>query len=132
MAKDKAATPHAALAKHAGRKDTIEFGEEVRHGRLRFFKGTVVRFEDPAAAAFFDVAFNCTEFTDAEPVVTIGSDELNFDPEAPGETIDPHTIIGRGREGIEPGTTVVGHLNGEGATTDGTLQAHDSTAGAEG
>jgi hypothetical protein len=132
MPKDKPADPHAALAAHAGRKDTIKFTEEVRHGALRFFKGTVARFEEPAAAAYFDVAFNCTEFTDAEPNVTITKDELNLDPEAPGETIDPQTIIGRGREGIEPGTTVAGHLLGEGPAGDGTLEAHDSTAGAKG
>jgi hypothetical protein len=121
---------HAALSKHAGTKDTIEFKEEIRVGTLRFFKFVVAKFEDPAMAAYFDVAFNGTEFTTSKPNVTIGADEINFDPDAPGQTVDPHTVIGRGRAGIEPGTTIYQHLTGKPGTGNAALEPHDSAAAA--
>lgn len=120
-----------ALKKHEPTKDTILFSEEVKVGRLRFFKDTVARFEDPAMASYFDVCFNGTEFTDKEPAVVIGTDEINFDPNAPGETVDPHTVIGSGRHGIEQGTTVHQHLTGQPPGSDGTLEPHDADADTE-
>jgi hypothetical protein len=129
---DKAA-PHkfgqSVLAKHAGSKDMIEFTEEIRVGTFRFYKGVVAKFEDPAMAAYFDVCFNGTEFTTKEPNVTIGADEINFDPDAEGQTVDPHTVIGRGREGVEAGTTVVEHLTGRPGSGRAALEPHDSVAG---
>lgn len=108
MSKDAAAaiTP---LTSHAKKRDTIEFSEVILHDRLRFGKGEVVRFtgeHGAAAAAYFDVAFNGTEFSDKEPTREIGDDELNFDPKAPGATIDPNTVI-KGREGVTDGTSVL-------------------------
>lgn len=133
-AKAKAPEPHkvgqAVLAEHAGSKDTIEFTEEVRVGTFRFYQGLVVKFEDPAMAAYFDVSFNGTEFSDKKPNVTIGADEINFDPKAEGQTVDPHTIIGRGREGIEAGTSIYEHLTGKPGSGRVALEPHDSSAGA--
>jgi len=99
---------HALLAKKDPKKDTIEFTEKVLHGRLAFHKGEVVKFEDPAAATYFDLAFNGTEYSDKEPTRELTNAEINFDPEDPSgnETIDPDTIIGVGREGVAPGTSV--------------------------
>lgn len=126
-------SPHvvgrAALAKHAGNQDTIEFTGEARVGTLRFFEGTVAKFEDPAMAAYFDVSFNATEFTTKKPNVTITVDEINFDPEAPGQTVDPHTVVGRGREGVEAGATVYEHLTGKPGSGRAALEPHDSGAG---
>lgn len=127
MAKSK--DPLALLAAHADGRDTLKFSETILHGRIRFEAGSVVRFTDPAAAAYFDVAFNGTEFTDEGPTRrrTITNEEINFDPDDPSgnETIDPHTKIGDGREGVKAGTTVHQALTGEGPTADGALEPHD-------
>lgn len=124
--------PSKTLADHAGAQDTIEFTAEVRSHGIRFFPGTVAKFEVPEVAAYFDVAFNCAAFTTKKANVTITADEINMDPDAPGATIDPDTVIGRGREGIEAGTSVAGHLNGGSGDGQAVLVAQDSTAGAEG
>lgn len=120
----------SVLAKHASSKDTILFNEEIRVGTFRFYEGMVVKFEDPAMAAYMDVCFNGTEFTTKKPNVTIGADELNFDPAAEGETVDPHTVIGTGREGVMPGTTAIEHLTGKPGAGRVALEPHDSGAAA--
>jgi hypothetical protein len=124
--------PHAALTEHADGRDTLEFSEPILHGRLRFGKGEVVKFEDPAAAAYFDVAFNGTNFTDKEPTRVVTDEEMNFDPDDPreNETIDPHTVIARGREGVEAGVTIHGHLTGETGPGEAPLEPHEAVAGA--
>lgn len=105
MAKDH---PAQSLFAHANGRTNIKFSESVRHGKMIFQPGEVIEFEDPAAAAYFDVAFNGTEFTTSAATRTVTVEDLNFDPDDPSgsETIDPGTIIGVGREGVNPGTTV--------------------------
>lgn len=135
--KEKALPKHiqagqAVLARHAGKKDTIEFAETVLHGKMAFRQGEVVRFEDPSVAAYFDIAFNGTEFSTKEPTRTVGEDEINFDPEDPrqNETIDPLTRI-TGRAGIESGTTVHQHLSGGVGSGGKALEPHDADSGSE-
>jgi hypothetical protein len=127
----------AALAKHAGSRNTLEFTEpKLLHGKIAFHKGDIVEFEDPAVAAFFDIAFNGTEFTDKKPTRFITNEDINFDPDDPrgNETIDPHTIIGHGREGVAAGTTAHQAAGGKPATGSGhaPLGVHDVTSSAEG
>jgi hypothetical protein len=125
----------AKLEKHAGSRDTILFTEEVKHGRLRFHKGMVVKFPSPALAAYFDVAFNGTELTDKKPTWELAEDELQLkteegqehDMETP-DVVDLDTVIGLGREGVTPGTTVFGHLNGDGPISSAELQPADADA----
>jgi hypothetical protein len=127
MAKPKA----NPLAGHAKDRDTLEFSEPVLHGRIRFGKGEVVRFEDPAAAAYFDIGFNGTEFTDKEPTRTIGNDELNFDPDAEGETIDLETRI-NGRQDVKDGATITEAVKGLPASGTGALNVKDVVSRTEG
>lgn len=102
--------------------DTIKFTETVLHGRIRFGKGEIVKFEEPAAAVYFDTAFNGTELTDEEPTRTITAAELNCDVSSDGETIDLDTII-RGRQGIADGTTFTGAALGTGETGEATVDS---------
>lgn len=124
-----------ALHDHAAGRDTLRFSELVLQGKLRFDKGMVVRFEDPAVAAYLDIAFNGTDFTDDEPTRTVGNDEINFDPDDPSgnDTIDPQTVIGNGRGGVTAGATVhkvaAGDASGSG---DAPLNVHDVTVKSEG
>ena len=111
--------------REAAAGDTLEFSETILHGKLRFGKTEVVQFEDPAAAAYFDVAFNGTEYSDKEPTRVVTNEELNFDPDADGDTIDANTIIGIGREGVDPGTTVHQVITGEAGGGDATLKVDD-------
>lgn len=97
------------LEAHAAGRDTIAFSEPVLHGKLRFGKGEVVKFPDPRSAAYFDIAFNGTDFSDKKPTRELTAGEINFDPDADGETIDPQTVI-KGREGVADGTTVSGEV----------------------
>lgn len=133
MAKSAPQDPRAALAEHAAGRDTLIFDEPILHGRIRFGRFEVVKFEDPTAAAYFDIAFNGTQFTTDEPTRTVGDDELNFDPDDPreNETIDPHTVIARGREGIEAGVSIYGHLTGETGPGEASLEPHDAASGAD-
>lgn len=123
---------HAALRTKAGRKDTIEFTETVLHGKLRFDRGLIAKFEDPAAAAYFDIAFNGTRYSDKEPTRTLSNAEINFDEEAEGETIDPNTVIGVGREGVVPGATVLQVAKGEGIGGNAALNVADTNVSAKG
>lgn len=101
-------------------QDTIKFTETILHGKQRFFPGTVIKFEDPATAAFFDQAYNGTEFTTDPPVATVTNEELEIDAATLHDT-----IIGQGRDGVQPGTTVKDALEGKSASTDGTLEVQD-------
>ncbi len=132
MADRNKSTKLEALRSRAGRKDTIEFTETILHGRLRFDQGLIAKFEDPAAAAYFDVAFNGTQFTDKKPTRILSNAEINFDPDAGGETIDVDTVIGTGREGITPGTTVSQAVKGEKGSGKAALQVADTTVSAKG
>jgi hypothetical protein len=135
MAKPKT-DPRGTLADHADSRDTIVFAEKILHGRIAFHKGEVVKFEDPAAAAYFDIAFNGTEFTDKKPTRTVTDEELNFEPDDPrgNETIDPHTVIGPGRLNVTPGTTVhqVASGNPDAGSGSAPLEAHDVTTRSKG
>lgn len=126
-----------ALAARAGKKNRIEFGEEIKVAGHRFFKGMVVEFANPAMAAYFDTAFNGTTLTTKEPNVVLGDDEIGFgDHEAPGATgrglVDPHGVIGRGRKGIEAGTTVFEHVTGKPGASRVPLEPKDAASGVEG
>ena len=126
--------PKAALESHAKKRDTIAFSEPVLHGRLRFGKGEVVRFHDPAVAAYFDIAFNGTELTDKEPTREIGPDLIDLDPDNEHtETVDPHTRIGNGRDGVGAGTTVhqVATGNPMASHGDAPLGVHDVNGASE-
>lgn len=119
-----------ALASHAGERDTLRFSEVILHGPFRFAKGEVVRFSDPAAAAFFDVAFNGTEFTTDEPDRVLTDEEINFDPDDPrgNATIDPHTRI-VGRDGVKDGSTVHQVVTGDApaGAADSSVRVKDVT-----
>jgi len=129
--------PESALASHAGSKDTLKFNEKILHPGLEpFQKGEVVRFENPAAAAYFDIAFNGTDFTDEEPTRTVTNDMLDFNPEteeAGVATIDPETTVGFGREGTFPGMTVAGVARGDErpSNPEPTLEVNDVHATVE-
>lgn len=127
----KSASPAGILAAHGAGK-RVKFGEAILHGRLRFGKGEVVEFETPEAAAYFDAAFNLTELTDAKATRVISAGELNMDPNAEGETIDPLTIIGNGREGVAEGTTIAQALSGSSGSRGASLRVADATATMEG
>lgn len=116
------AKPKDRLEAHAAGRDTIAFSEPILHGKLRFGKGEVVKFPDPRVAAYFDIAFNGTDFSEKKPTRELTADEINFDPEADGETIDPQTVI-RGREGVADGTTVLGEAGGSVEVADARTEA---------
>jgi hypothetical protein len=102
----------APLHEHADGARYVLFNEKVLHGRLAFHVDELVEFEDPAAAAYFDIAFNGTDLHASVPdgykvSRTLTDEEINFNPDDPreNETIDVHTQI-IGRNGVKDGTTV--------------------------
>lgn len=76
-------------------RDTVKFNEVYLHPGFRFAKGEVVQFGDPDCAGFF-ARTPSADFCDEGASRTVSEDELNFDPDAPGETIDRDTIFGSG------------------------------------
>lgn len=58
----------------------VEFNQVVKHGRIQFFPGVSVAFEDPRADAYFTTLGWASESSET-PVHTYSADEVAIDPE---------------------------------------------------
>lgn len=90
----------------------VIFNESYKHGRLEFFPGVSVAFEDPDAEPFFKKV-GVAEATDLPPVKTYSQDEVSIDPET---AFVDGTLVRNAREG-DPTA----------AQRRGTVQPDDST-----
>lgn len=58
----------------------IEFNQVVKHGRIQFFPGVSVAFDDPRADAYFTTLGWASESSNP-PVHTYSAEEVEIDPE---------------------------------------------------
>ena len=61
-------------------KDTVVFNGETKQSGLRFPPATPIRFEGEGHADFFVLA-GWADYSDEEPKMIIGADEIEVDPD---------------------------------------------------